>query len=227
MVQDSRDPNIIYAGAYWGLMTSFDRHTGVSRSISIWPDQPGGRTGIETKYRFQWTYPIAVTPAEPGAVYAGANVVFRSTNQGQSWKAISGDLTRNDKAKEAEGRLEDVYDVVFTIAPSATDKNTIWAGSDDGLIHLTRDAGKTWTDVTPKEVVPWTRMNVIEASPRDPATAYVAANRYQVNDFRPYIYRTHDYGKTWTNVVAGIPEDTFRSHRSPGPRQPQTFIRGH
>ncbi len=226
VVQDSRDPNIIYAGAYWGLMTSFDRHTGVSRSISIWPDQPGGRTGVETKYRFQWTYPIAVTPAEPGAVYAGANVVFKSTNQGQSWKAISGDLTRNDKAKEAEGRLEDVYDVVFTIAPSAADKNTIWAGSDDGLIHLTRDAGKTWTDVTPKEVVPWTRMNVIEASPHDPATAYVAANRYQVNDFHPYIYRTHDYGKTWTNVVAGIPEDTFVRTIRQDPVSPKLLFAG-
>lgn len=209
VVPDLRNANIVYAGAYWGLLTRFDRRTGISRNITVWPDYPGGRTGSQQKYRFQWTFPIAESPAEPGAVYAGGNVVFKSVDEGQSWQPISPDLTRNDKTRENGGRLEDVYCTVFTIAPSPLDKNIIWAGSDDGLIHLTRDAGKTWTDVTPPAIQPWTRINIIEASSHDPATAYAAVNRYQMDDFRPYLYRTHDFGKTWTLVVSGIPQDTF------------------
>jgi len=209
VVPDPQDPNIIYAGAFWGLLTRYDRRSGSTRNITVWPDMPGGRTGAEMKYRFQWTFPIAISAADPKAVYVGGNVVFKSTDQGQSWKQISPDLTRNDKKREGGGRLEDIYDTVFTIAPSPVEKNTIWAGSDDGLIHLTRDGGTTWSDVTPSGVQPWTRINVIEASPRDPGTAYVAANRYQVDDFHPYLYRTHDYGKTWSLAVTGIPVDTF------------------
>lgn len=209
VVPDPKDANIVYAGAYWGLLTRFDRHSGVTRNITVWPDLPGGRTGTDTKYRFQWTFPIAISPADPTAIYAGGNVVFKSIDQGQSWKPISPDLTRNDHEKENGGRLEDIYDTVFTIAPSPVDKNTIWAGSDDGLIHVTRDGGKSWANVTPPEVQPWTRINVIDASSRNAATAYVAANRYQMDDFRPYLYRTHDYGKTWTLVTSGIPQDTF------------------
>ncbi|MGB7023752.1 MAG: hypothetical protein WBD73_08145 [Candidatus Acidiferrales bacterium] len=209
VLPDLQDSNIIYAGAYWGLLTRFDRRTGIARNISIWPDYPGGRTGAEQKYRFQWTFPLAETPADPGVIYAGGNVVFKSTDQGESWRPISPDLTRNDKTRENGGRLEDVYCTVFTIAPSSVDKNTIWAGSDDGLIHVTRDGGKAWTNVTPVGIQPWTRINMIEASSHDPAAAYAAVNRYQMDDFRPYIYRTHDYGKTWTLIVNGIPSDTF------------------
>jgi len=209
VLPDLQDSNIIYAGAYWGLLTRFDRRTGIARNISVWPDYPGGRTGTQQKYRFQWTFPIAETPADPGVIYVGGNVVFKSTDQGESWQPISPDLTLNDKAHENGGRLEDVYGTVFTIAASPVDKNTIWAGSDDGLIHVTRDGGKTWQDVTPSGVKPWTRINIIEASAHDPATAFAAVNRYQMDDFRPYIYRTHDYGKTWTLIVNGIPSDTF------------------
>lgn len=209
VVPDPVDSAIVYAGAFWGLLTRFDRATSSVRNITVWPDLPGGRTGAELKYRFQWTFPIAISPADPAAIYAGGNVVFKSVNQGQSWQAISPDLTRNDKQKENGGRLEDIYCTVFTIAPSPLDKKVIWAGSDDGLIHITRDGGKSWNDVTPPGIQPWTRINVIEASPHDAATAYAAANRYQMDDFLPYIYRTHDYGKTWTLTVAGIPDDTF------------------
>lgn len=209
VLPDLQDSNIIYAGAYWGLLTRFDRRTGIARNISVWPDYPGGRTGAQQKYRFQWTFPIAETPAAPGVIYAGGNVVFKSTDQGASWQPISPDLTRNDKTRENGGRLEDVYCTVFAIAPSPADKNTIWAGSDDGLIHVTRDGGKVWTNVTPTGIQAWTRINIIEASSHDPATAYAAVNRYQMDDFRPYIYRTHDYGKTWTLIVSGIPSDTF------------------
>jgi len=226
VVPDLQDPNIVYAGAYWGLLTRFDRHTGIARNITVWPDYPGGRTGADQKYRFQWTFPIAESPADPSALYVGGNVVFKSTDQGQSWKPVSPDLTRNDKTRENRGRLEDIYCTVFTIAPSPLVKNTIWAGSDDGLIHLTRDGGKTWNDVTPPAIQPWTRINIIEASPRDAATAYAAVNRYQMDDFHPYIYRTHDYGKTWTLVASGIPEDTFVRTVRQDPAHPQLLFAG-
>jgi photosystem II stability/assembly factor-like uncharacterized protein len=226
VVPDLEDPNIVYAGAYWGLLTRFDRRTGIARNITVWPDYPGGRTGADQKYRFQWTFPIAESPADSAALYVGGNVVFKSTDQGQSWKPISPDLTRNDKTRENRGRLEDIYCTVFTIAPSPLAKNTIWAGSDDGLIHLTRDGGKTWNDVTPPATQPWTRINMIEASSRDAATAYAAANRYQMDDFHPYIYRTHDYGKTWTLVASGIPEDTFVRTVRQDPAHPQLLFAG-
>lgn len=226
VLPDLQDSNIIYAGAYWGLLTRFDRRTGIGRNISVWPDYPGGRTGAQQKYRFQWTFPIAETPADPGVIYVGGNLVFKSTDQGASWQPISPDLTRNDKKRENGGRLEDVYCTVFTIAPSPVDKKTIWAGSDDGLIHLTRDGGKTWSDVTPAAVQPWTRINIIETSSHDPATAYAAVNRYQMDDFRPYIYRTHDYGKTWTLIVNGIPSDTFVRTVRQDPARPGLLFAG-
>jgi photosystem II stability/assembly factor-like uncharacterized protein len=208
VIPDLKDSNIIYAGAFWGLLTRYDQTDGSIRNISIWPDLPGGRTAAEQKDRFPWTYPIATSPADPDAIYAGGNTVFKSINQGQSWTEISPDLTRNDKSRETE-RLEDIYATVFTIAPSPLDKRVIWAGSDDGLIHVTRDGGKSWVNVTPPEIKPWAKINVIEASPHDPATAYAAVNRYQLDDFAPYLYRTHDFGKTWKLVANGITSNTF------------------
>jgi len=224
VLPDLNDPNIVFAGAYWGLLTRFDQRNGIARNITVWPDYPGGRTGTEQKYRFQWTFPLAETPADPGVIYAGGNVVFKSTDQGASWTAISPDLTRNDKQRENGGRLEDVYCTVFTIAPSPVDKNTIWAGSDDGLIHLTRDGGKNWKDVTPPAIQPWTRINIIDASWHDAATAYAAVNRYQMDDFRPYIYATHDYGKTWTLITDGIAPDTFVRSIREDPSRPDLLF---
>jgi len=226
VVPDLQDSNIVYAGAFWGLLTRYDSRSGLTRNITVWPDYPGGRTGSEEKYRFQWTFPIAETPADPGALYVGGNAVFKSTDRGQSWKVISPDLTRNDTTRENGGRLEDVYCTVFTIAPSPKDKNVIWAGSDDGLIHVTRDAGKTWTDVTPPAIQPWTRINIIDASSHDVATAYAAVNHYQMDDFRPYIYRTHDFGKTWTLVTNGIPDNTFVRTVRQDPSEPKLLYAG-
>ena len=223
VVPDPKNPNLVYAGAFWGLLTRYDHSSGIIRNISIWPDVPGGRTGAELKYRFQWTYPIAISPAR--AVYAGANVLFKSTDEGQSWQTISPDLTRNDVPHEL-GRLEDVYSTIFTIAPSPLNEAIVWTGSDDGLIHLTRDGGKTWTDVTPPEIPRWTRINIIEASPTDPATAYVAANRYQLDEFKPMLYRTHDYGKTWQQAVDGIAADTFVRTVRQDPTRPGLLYAG-
>jgi photosystem II stability/assembly factor-like uncharacterized protein len=214
---DPRDPNIVYAGNYYGVMTRYDHRRGESRNISIWPETPGGRPAADVKYRFQWTAPIVISPADPAALYAAANVLFKSTDGGQSWQTISPDLTRNDKTKEGynggpltgDNSSADYYCTIFTVAPSRIEKDTIWTGSDDGLVHVTRDGGKNWNNVTPKQMADWTRVNIIEASPHAAGTAYVAATRYQSDDFKPYIYRTTDYGATWTVLGRGIPDTAF------------------
>lgn len=209
LAPDPKDPEVTYGGSYFGMLTRYDHRTNQLRNITIWPDYPGGRVAADVKYRFQWTYPIVISPLAPDTIYAGANVIFRSTNQGQSWDIISPDLTRNDKQREHGGRLEEYYSTIFAIAPSRVAKDVIWAGSDDGLVHVTTDGGKQWRRVTPPDLPEWSRINIIEPSPFDAGTAYVAANRYQLDDFRPYIYKTADYGKTWKLLTAGIASDTF------------------
>lgn len=209
LAPDPKNPDVTYGGSYFGAMTRYDHRTGSIRNITIWPDYPGGRVAADVKYRFQWTYPIVISPLSPETIYAGAQVIFRSMNQGQSWDVISPDLTRNDKRREHGGRLEEYYSTVFAIAPSRVNKDVIWAGSDDGLIHVTSDGGKNWRNVTPAALPEWSRINIIEASPFNAAVAYVAANRYQLDDFKPYIYKTADYGKTWKLIIDGLPGDTF------------------
>src|SRR4051794_5882440 len=205
----SSNPPVVFGGSYFGLMTRYDERTGEARNVTIWPDYNGGRSAAQMKYRFQWTYPIIVSPHDGSTVYAGAQVLFRSTTSGQNWEAISPDLTRNDKAKQNGGRLEEYYSTIFTIAESPRGKGVIWTGSDDGVVQVTRNGGREWQNVTPPAVQPFTRINIIEASPHDAGTAYVAANRYQLDDARPYIYKTNDYGKTWQAIVSGLPERTF------------------
>jgi len=202
-------PPVIFGGSYFGLMTRYDERTGESQNITVWPDYNGGRTAADVKYRFQWTYPIIVSPHDGNTIYTGAQVVFRSTNGGRSWEAISPDLTRNDTAKQKGGRLEEYYSTIFTIAESPKEKGVIWTGSDDGLIHVTRNGGRDWQNVTPPAIQPYTRINIIEASPHDAATAFAAVNRYQLDDYRPYIYKTTDYGRSWQAIANGIPERSF------------------
>lgn len=209
LAPDPKNPEVTYGGSYWGTLTRYDHSTNQVRNITIWPDYPGGRTAAEMKYRFQWTYPIVIPPLAPDTIYAGANLVFRSTDQGQSWDAISPDLTRNDKTREHGGRLEEYYSTIFAIAPSPVRKDVIWTGSDDGLVHVTVDSGKKWINVTPRDLPEWSRINMIEASPYDAGAAYVAANRYQLDDNRPYIFKTSDYGKTWKLLTRGIPGNVF------------------
>jgi photosystem II stability/assembly factor-like uncharacterized protein len=214
---DPRDPNIVYAGSYYGLMTRYDHRLGETRNISVWPETPGGRPAADVKYRFQWTAPIVISPVDPSLLFTAANVLFKSTDQGQSWEPISPDLTRNDRTKQGhnggpltgDNSSADYYCTIFTVAPSRIEKDTIWTGSDDGLVHVTRDGGKNWKNVTPKAMAEWTRVNIIEASPHAAGTGYVAATRYQSDDFKPYIYKTTDYGATWMLVGRGIPDSTF------------------
>jgi hypothetical protein len=220
---DPRNPNIFYAGSYGGLLTRYDRSTGQMRAINVWPENPMGHSSKDIRERFQWTYPIVFAPTDPRVLYVGSQHVWRTTNEGQSWERISGDLTRADpKTMGPSGgpiTLDqtgvETYAVVFTIAPSPKDPNTIWAGSDDGIVSVTRDAGRTdWQRVTPPDLPPFARISLVEASPHKAGTAYVAANRYQQDDWAPYIYRTDDYGRTWTTIVNGIgPRDFARAIR--------------
>ncbi|MDZ7638937.1 MAG: glycosyl hydrolase [Bryobacterales bacterium] len=214
---DPRDSNIVYAGSYMGMLTRYNHRTGETRVINVWPDYDLGHGAEDAKYRFQWNFPILISPHDPARLYTAANVLFLSTNEGQTWKPISPDLTRNDKSKmkSAGGLITkdntgvEYYGTIFTVAESAVKSGVIWAGSDDGLIHITTDAAKTWKNVTPKAFPEWIRVNSIEASPFDAGTAYVAATMYQFDDFRPYLFKTADYGSTWTKIDNGIPADAF------------------
>ncbi|HEX2716144.1 MAG TPA: glycosyl hydrolase, partial [Gemmatimonadaceae bacterium] len=211
------NPDIVYAGSYGGFLTRKDMATGIERDINPWPDNPMGHSAVDLKYRFQWTFPIVVSPHDPNTIYAAANVLFRSTNEGQTWKAISPDLTRNDPSTlgasggpiTRDQTSVEYYGTVFTVAESPRLRGVIWTGSDDGLVQLTRDAGVTWKNVTPRDMAQWTRVSVVEASPHAAGTAYVAANRYQLGDFRPYIWKTTDFGQSWTRADAGIAADEF------------------
>lgn len=211
------DPEIVYAGSYGGYLSRYDHRTGFERNINPWPDNPMGHDAADAKYRFQWTFPIVISPHDPKTLYVGSSVVFRSRNDGQSFEAISPDLTRNDPRTlgPSGGSITkdqtsvEYYGTVFTIAESPRAAGVIWAGSDDGLVHVTRDNGSTWKNVTPRGMPEWMRISIIEASNHAAGTAYVAANRYQMDDMRPYIYRTTDYGATWQLATDGIPANEF------------------
>jgi photosystem II stability/assembly factor-like uncharacterized protein len=220
------NPPVIFGGSYFGLMTRYDERIGESQNITVWPDYNGGRTAADVKYRFQWTYPIIVSPHDGSTVYAGAQVVFRSKNGGRSWEPISPDLTRNDTAKQKGGRLEEYYSTIFTIAESPKQQGLIWTGSDDGLIQVTRNGGGDWQNVTPPAIQPYTRINIIEPSPHDAGTAFAAVNRYQLDDVRPYIYKTTDYGKTWQAIANGIPERSFVRTVREDPKRPNLLYAG-
>ncbi len=214
-----KDSEIVFAGSYGGLITRYDHHTGQLRDINPYPNNPMGSGADVLKYRFQWNFPLVFSPHDPNTLYAAANVLFKSTNEGQSWETISPDLTRNDKSKQGasggpitkDNTSIEYYCTIFTVMESPVQKGVIWTGSDDGLVQITRDGGKTWDNVTPpKSVMPeWIQINSIDASPNDPATAYVAATMYKWDDYKPYLYKTTDYGKTWKKITNGIPEGAF------------------
>ncbi len=214
-VYDLTDPDIIYAGEYGGIITVHDQRTGNDRNVSIYPTDPSGHGGADLRVRFQWTAPIAVSPLDPQKLFHGANVLFRSRDRGQTWQQISPDLTRDDKSKQqwAGGPITgdntgvEIYDTIFSVAPSPLERATIWTGSDDGLVYLTRDDGKTWQKVTPSGVPDWGTVECIEASAHAAGTAWVVVDAHRLDDPRPYLFRTTDYGKTWQNLSAGLPQD--------------------
>ncbi len=214
---DPKDADVFYAGSYGGLLTRLNRRTGQVRAVNVWPDNPMGHSAGDITERFQWTYPILFAPTDPTTLYATSQHVWKTTNGGQSWERISADLTRHDPSTlgPSGGPITldqtgvETYATVFTLAPSAVDGNVIWAGSDDGVVHVTRDGGKNWQNVTPQGLPEFTRISLIEASPHDAGTAYLAGNRYQRSDRAPYAYRTNDYGKSWTKIVNGIAGNDF------------------
>ena len=217
VIPDPKNPNIVYAGSYDGLITRYDKANGQEQDITAWPLNPMGWGAATLKYRFQWTAPIAMSPFDSNTIYHGAQVLFKSTDQGQNWTVISPDLTRNDKSKQgsAGGPLTqdntsvEYYDTIFAVAESPVERGLIWVGSDDGLVHITRDGGKAWSDVTPKGLPDWSRIDLIDPSTHAAGTAYLAADRSRWDDFHPYLYKTSDYGKTWTKITRGLPDNVF------------------
>jgi hypothetical protein len=186
------------------------------------------------KYRFTWTMPIVISPHDPNVLYFASQVLFRSTNDGSSWQAISPDLTRNDKSKQgisggpitSDQTSVEYYDVIYTVAESPRQKGLIWAGTDDGLIWITRDGGGHWSNVTPKDLPAWSKVSMIEASPEQPGAAYAAVNRFKSDDLHPYLWKTTDYGKTWTSITAGIPDGAFLRSVREDPKRPGLLYAG-
>jgi photosystem II stability/assembly factor-like uncharacterized protein len=215
------DTDILYAGCYGGSLSRYDHGTGISRSVNVWPENPMGQSSEDLRERVQWTFPIVFDKHDPGILYTGTQKVWRTRTEGQSWEQISPDLTRADPmtigpsggpiTKDQTG--VETYATVFAIAPSPHDADVIWAGSDDGYVHITRDGqaeSPTWENVTPPDAPDFVRINTIEVSPNTPGKAYVSGIRYLVDDDRsPYVWKTTDYGATWTRIVSGIPEDDF------------------
>ncbi|MDX5483325.1 MAG: glycosyl hydrolase [Hymenobacteraceae bacterium] len=211
------NPEIVYGGNYGGFLSRVDHSNGQERVINVWPDNPMGHGAEGMKYRFQWNFPILFSPNDPKKLYTTSNHVHVTYNEGQSWETISPDLTRNDPTKlgpsggpiTKDNTSVEYYGTIFAINESPLEPGVIWTGSDDGLLHVTRDGGKNWTNITPKNMPEWIMINSIDPHPTIKGGAYVAATMYKSGDFRPYLYKTTDYGKTWTKITNGIPDHHF------------------
>jgi photosystem II stability/assembly factor-like uncharacterized protein len=211
------DASVVYAGTYMGTLTRYDHRTRQTRDVSVWLNNYDGHPAADVPYRFQWTFPIVFSPHDRNTLYVTAQRVFKTTDGGTSWQPISPDLTLHDPAtlgpvggpitRDMTGT--EWYATVFTFAESPLKAGVLWAGSDDGLVHVSRDGGATWQDATPKGLGKFTRMSIIEPGHFDAGTAYLAANRYQQDDFEPYLFTTRDYGRTWTKITTGIPTGAY------------------
>ncbi|HUG15266.1 MAG TPA: glycosyl hydrolase, partial [Thermomicrobiales bacterium] len=228
------NPDIVFAGSMQGYLTKYDHARGQLRNITVWPESYMGWGAADMKYRFQWTSPTIISSHDHNILITGANVIFRSDNMGESWTPISGDLTRGDPetlgpsggpiTKDNTGA--EVYGTVFTIAESPVQAGVFWAGSDDGLVHVSRDNGETWQSATPDTLPDWALISLIDASPHDPGTAWLAATRYKMDDFAPYLYKTTDYGQTWVKITGGIPNDDFTRVVREDPQRPGLLYAG-
>jgi len=211
------NPNIVYAGSYGGYITRWDYRTRQTRIITAWPENPMGWGAGDLKYRYQWTAPIVVSRFDPDVLYHAAQVIFKTTNEGQSWEIISPDLTRNDKSRQKssggpitkDNTSVEYYCTVFALAESFHNPNILWVGTDDGLVSITRNGGKNWEEITPKDLPEWSLISMIEPSTFDSATAYIAVDRHELDDFKPYIYKTENYGRSWKKITNGLPDSTF------------------
>ncbi|MFC1640120.1 WD40/YVTN/BNR-like repeat-containing protein [Gemmatimonadota bacterium] len=208
---DPDNPVLQYGGCYMGQISEFDERTGSERNIMAYPHIPLALASRDMKYRFNWSAPIVASSHNPNVIYHAANVLLKTEDRGETWVEVSPDLTRDEDEKQGpgggpitnEGAGGEIYGTIYYVAESPHDAGTIWTGSDDGLVHVTRDGGANWLDVTPEDVGE-ALINAIEVSPHDPAVAYVTVTRYKFNDFTPHIYRTNDYGESWDHIVDGI-----------------------
>ncbi|MEE4298208.1 MAG: hypothetical protein V2J24_02100 [Pseudomonadales bacterium] len=211
------DPEIVVGGSYGGYLRLIDHRTGIQRALDVWPDNPMGWAAADIKHRFQWNFPIAFSKHDPDVLFVAAERVFRSDDLGRSWRAISPDLTRNDLSRMGssggpitkDNTSIEYYGTVFALAESQHEAGVMWAGSDDGRIHLTRDGGESWADVTPRRMPEWAMINSVEIDPFEPGGVYVAATRYKSDDFQPILFRTTDWGRRWTRIDDGIPDTHF------------------
>jgi photosystem II stability/assembly factor-like uncharacterized protein len=211
------EPEVVYAGEYLGIITRYDERTGVASHVGIYPENGSGHGAADLKWRFQWTAPIVASRHDPKVVYHAGNVLFRSRDGGQRWEAISPDLTRDDASKQkwsggpitGDNTGVEFYDTIFALAESPRDAGVLWAGSDDGLVHVTRDGGKSWKKVTPPGMPEWGTVNTIEASRHDAGTAYVTADAHRLDDDRPYLWKTTDYGASWKSLSRGLDPEAY------------------
>jgi photosystem II stability/assembly factor-like uncharacterized protein len=214
---DPKDNDIVYGGSYDGFLTRKNHRTGTIRAINVWPDNPMGHGAEGMKYRFQWNFPIIFSKHNPNRLYTFSNRVHVTENEGQSWDIISPDLTRNDpeKLKSSGGPITqdntsvEYYCTIFAAQESPVKEGVLWVGSDDGLLHITQDGGQTWDNVTPKGMPEWMMINTVEPSTFDAGTCYIAGTKYKTGDFAPYLYKTTDYGKSWTKITNGINAEHF------------------
>jgi photosystem II stability/assembly factor-like uncharacterized protein len=217
LAPDPSDPEIVYGGNYGGLLEMENHRTKESRAVNVWPDNPMGHGAEDMKYRFQWNFPIFFSPHNPKKLYTTSNHVHVSYNGGQSWETISPDLTRNDKSKlgpsggpiTKDNTSVEYYCTIFAAGESPYEKDFIVTGSDDGLLHITTDGGKEWKNVTPKDLPEWMMINSVEFDPHTKGGIYVAGTRYKLGDYQPYLYKSKDYGKTWTKITSGIDPGHF------------------
>lgn len=224
---DPEDNDIIYGGSYDGFLTRKNHRTGTVRAINVWPDNPMGHGAEGMKYRFQWNFPIIFSKHNPNRLYTFSQHVHVTENEGQSWEIVSPDLTRNDpeKLKSSGGPITqdntsvEYYCTIFAAQESPITEGLLWVGSDDGLIHMTKDGGQNWENVTPKGMPEWMMINSIEPSAFDAGTCYVAGTKYKTGDFAPYLYKTTDYGKSWKKITDGINEEHFTRVLREDPKQ--------
>ncbi len=234
IVADPLNSDIVYGGSYGGLITRFDHKTGENRVINVWPDNPMGAGAEAMKYRFQWNHPIFFSPHNPKKLYTAGNHLFSTENEGASWTMLSPDLTTDDKAKQKssggpitqDNTSVEYYCTIFTAAESPLEKDLLWTGSDDGIISVSKDGGKNWTNVTPKDAPKWMMWNRVEVDPIRKGTAYFAGTRYKLDDFTPYIYKTTDYGATWTKITNGIDPMHFTRAIVASPRKAGVLFAG-
>ncbi|UCD60946.1 MAG: glycosyl hydrolase [Flavobacteriaceae bacterium] len=214
---DPLDNDIVYGGSYGGFLTRVNHKTGTTRAVNVWPDNPMGYGAEGMKYRFQWNFPIIFSKHDPKKLYTFSNHVHLSENEGQSWKLLSEDLTRNEPSKlvSSGGPITqdntgvEYYCTIFAANESPLKEGLLWVGSDDGLIHVSKNGGERWENVTPANMPEWNMINSIEPSAFDEGTCYVAATRYKLGDFKPYLYKTSDFGKTWKKITNGINDEHF------------------